>query len=81
MEFLKMEAKQIIEESIIINKLHSIPCKFKKYPGNTYHLYQDKNNQYYLSKLTPVEWSNNPPDKFVNSFYYDYDKSFTLFSA
>ena len=77
MEFLKLEAKNIIENSIIIDKLHNIPCKFKKYPGNIYHLYKN-NEEYYLSKLSLSDWNNKPPHKYINSFLYDYDKSLCI---
>lgn len=73
---LKLEAEEIINEAVLNENLHNVECRFKKISGHTYHLYQKENNDKYFSMLSPNEWK--PKDKFINSYFYDYDKTFVL---
>ena len=73
---LKQEAQQIIDEALLNENLHNVDCRFKKISGKTYHLYQKENGHKYFSMLSPNEW--NTKDSFINSYYYDYDKTFNI---
>lgn len=64
--FIKNEINQVLEEANLNNILNNIETKFKKYPGNTYHLY-NKVSQKYLSLLSPYENINNK-DEYLGSF-------------
>lgn len=77
-QLLKMQIQEVIGEGILNNNLHDVECRFKKVSGNTYHLYQKKNNKYIFSIISPSDWNNNPPYKYVASYLYDHDKCFRL---
>ena len=57
---------QVLEEANLNNILNNIDTRFKKYPGNTYHLYK-KESRKYLSLLSPYENTNNK-DEYLGSF-------------
>ena len=75
MEFLGKQAKLIIEQAEVSNKLHDAKCNFIKTPGKTYHFYI-KNNELLCSLISPEEWGN-PPFEFYGSFSLGYDGEFT----
>ena len=61
-----------------IDDLHSIDCAFEKVSGNTYHVYE-KDSKKYLSMLSPDDWNGSVPlfvGIYIESVYYDYDKTF-----
>lgn len=76
MQKLKEEAFEIVKESQTQHMLQNVECKCKKISGNMYHLYSDTNGKNYLSMIAPTEWNNDFKHTYVNSFYYDYDKTF-----
>ena len=76
MEQLKKEAMEILEESHLQHELQNITCKCKKISGTTYHLYNDEKGKQYFSLVSPEEWNGKNKHTFVNSFYYDFDKTF-----
>lgn len=71
-EILKHQIKETISDGLINTNLHNVECRFKKVCGNTYHLYK-KNNKYFFSQLSFVDWLGNPPNEYIASFLYDYD--------
>ena len=73
---LKLKAQSIINDAVLNDNLHEIKCNFKKVTGNTYHLYLDKNDEYYFSLLSPKDWGGSPPHRYVKSYFFDYDKTF-----
>ncbi len=73
---LKQQANMIINEALVNEDLHNISCKFKKISGKTYHLYQKEDGDKYFSMISPTEWTSK--DLFLNSYFYDYDKTFVL---
>lgn len=76
MHELKIKAQTIINDGVLNSNLHEVTCNCEKISGNTYHLYINNDNEYYFSLLSPKEWGNNPPHKYVKSYYFDYDKTF-----
>ena len=61
-----------------IDDLHSIDCAFEKVAGNIYHVYE-KDSKKYLSMLSPDDWNGSVPHfvgLYIESVYYDYDKTF-----
>ena len=76
-ELLKEQIKDVINEGVLNQNLHEVKCNFQKKSGQTYYLYK-KNETYYFSLLSPEDWNDNPPNTFINSYYYDYDKSFQM---
>ena len=78
--FLKSQIDSVIQEGILNNNLHEVPCRFKKISGNYYYLYQKDNLEYYFSMLSPYDWNNNPPHTFIAKFLYDFDKCFRIIS-
>ena len=66
LNYIKSEINQVLEEANLNNILNNIDTRFKKYPGNTYHLYK-KESRKYLSLLSPYENTNNK-DEYLGSF-------------
>ena len=76
-ELLKEQIKDVINEGVLNQNLHEVKCNFQKKSGQTYYLYK-KNETYYFSLLSPEDWNDDPPNIFINAYYYDYDKSFQM---
>lgn len=74
---LQQEARTILEETQRDQQLHHAECNFKRIPGNTYHLYEKNNGRQYFSMLSPDDWHNTPPHRFVGSFHLENDMSWT----
>lgn len=70
---LKMDALNIINDSIKQNELQNLKTNFKLVSGKNYYLYEN-NEKKYFSMIGPNEWKNN--DRFISKFFYDYDKQF-----
>ena len=79
-EFLKNQAKNIILEAERDMTLHRASCTFEKRVGHTYHLYEKQEGNLYFSLLSPADWKNNPPHRFVGSFRLENDMSWTELS-
>ena len=77
MQQLKQQAYSIIKDAEQQNDLHNIKKTFKLVSGTNYYLYQKNNKEKYFSLISPLEWKSNK-DKFINKYYYDYDKQFIL---
>tara|TARA_B100000524_G_scaffold342961_1_gene238552 strand:- start:477 stop:854 length:378 start_codon:yes stop_codon:yes gene_type:complete len=71
---LKNEANNILLNHEMNNELKKIKCTFKKVPGNYYYVYEKNNNQF-LSLISPEEW-HVPPEKFICKVFFDYDYNF-----
>ena len=76
MQRLQEEAEEILEDSMLQQTLQNVECKCKKISGTTYHLYNDEKGKQYFSLVSPEEWNGKNKHTFVNSFYYDFDKTF-----
>lgn len=76
MMLLKNEAKSILENHQMNLDFSNIKCHFKKVPGNYYYVYE-KNNEKFLSLLSPNEW-NVCPGTFVTKVLYDFDHHFYI---
>lgn len=75
--FLKKQAKTIIEEAEINLMLHKASCSFEKRVGHTYHLYERQDGTVYFSMISPEEWNNNPPHVFRGSYRLESDMSWS----
>lgn len=73
MNDLKLEAIELLNDSLNQKELHSLNTPFKLVCGQTYYLYNKENTQYF-SLIGPTEWNN--PDMFVGEYLYDYDHKF-----
>ncbi|XP_055378917.1 uncharacterized protein C1orf50 homolog [Condylostylus longicornis] len=76
---LQMQAKTILTEMDQNNELNHVPCNFIKKPGQIYHLYEKSSGIKYFSLLSPEDWNGSCKDKFVNSFRYENDLTWTPF--
>ena len=72
--FLKLEAINIINEYNLNNEVNNIHCNFKKIPGNYYYIYSNNNNTKFISLIAPDEWYNK--SNFLMKVYMDYDNNF-----
>ena len=74
MQNIKNEIEEVIRESVETENLEKIKCNFKKIPGKNYYLYQNPDEEFFFSMLSPKEW--NSKNNFINEFFYDYDHTF-----
>ncbi|KAF7264338.1 hypothetical protein GWI33_000306 [Rhynchophorus ferrugineus] len=77
MKYLQNSLQSVIGKFKQNNELHKAACNFVKKPGNTYHLYERSTGQRYFSMLSPLDWNDNPPHKFLGSWYLEADQSWT----
>jgi hypothetical protein len=75
--YLKQQAKKIIEEANLNMELHRATCTFEKRAGHTYHLYKREGEVLYFSLLSPEDWRGVPPHEFVGSFKLESDMTWT----
>lgn len=76
---LQEEAKRIVDEANENIELHKVSCNFEKRPGETIHLYEKEgSNSLYFSRLSPGDWSGNPPNRYLGSYIMEYDRSFKM---
>ena len=74
MENIKREIEEVVKESVEVEKLEKIKCNFKKIPGKNYYLYQNPDEEFFFSMLSPKEW--NSKNNFIDEYFYDYDHTF-----
>lgn len=73
-DFLKLEAQNILQNHDLNNDLSCLKYNFRKVPGTYYYVYENENNEKILSLIGPHEWSNY--FKFITKVWYDYDYQF-----
>ena len=74
LENIKREIEEVVKESVEVEKLEKIKCNFKKIPGKNYYLYQNPDEEFFFSMLSPKEW--NSKNNFIDEYFYDYDHTF-----
>lgn len=74
LENIKREIEEVVKESVETENLEKIKCNFKKIPGKNYYLYQNPDEEYFFSMLSPKEW--NSKNNFIDEYFYDYDHTF-----
>ena len=72
-EYLKNKARDIITTAERDMQLNRVSCSFEKRAGHTYHLYERGEEDLYFSMLSPEEWGGNPPHRFIGSYKYEAD--------
>eukprot|EP00731_Ephydatia_muelleri_P015292 Em0008g1012a len=75
--YLQQQAKTILEDAKRDAQLHHAACNFNKVPGHVYHLYERDDATTYFSMLSPKEWNNSCPHKFLGSYHLEHDWSWT----
>lgn len=73
-EFLKLEAENILKNHDLNNDLTCLKYNFRKVPGTYYYVYLNNNDEKILSLIGPDEW--NSYKQFITKVYYDYDYQF-----
>ena len=76
-DILLTQAQDILETAKRDTQLHHAACNFNKVPGTTYHLYERSDGTAYFSMLSPSDWGNSCPHKFLGSYRLEYDHSWT----
>lgn len=78
---LQAQAVSILEDAKVDMHLSHAKCNFIRKPGTIYHLYKRKDldgfDETFFSMLSPLEWGNNPPDEYLNSYRLEHDMSWT----
>ncbi len=62
-ELLARQAQQIIRRKEVSMKFYEAKLNFKPLIGHEYHLYQNHDNSYLLSMVSPKEWGSSGPFK------------------
>lgn len=74
---LQQEARETMEAAQRDAELHRATCRFRKRPGQTYHLYEDPQRGLYFSMLSPEEWRGRPPHPHRGSYRLEADMRWT----
>ena len=74
---LQGQARELLEQARRDQELHRVPCRFRRTPGNVYHLYRRPDGSRYFSMLDPAEWSAGSPDSHEGSWRLEADMSWT----
>jgi len=77
MRALRAQAEQLLRKAKKDAELHRAEARFVRHPGKTYHLYEREAEQRYWSLLSPHDWGDAPPHRFVGSFRLELDQSWT----
>jgi hypothetical protein len=76
MRALQQRARAIMEQaSRDIDLIHA-ECRFRRVPGQVYHLYERADGQRYFSMISPDEYGR-PTADFIGSFRFEHDQSWT----
>lgn len=74
LERIKKQIEQLVEEAQDIHhridvseKIYEAECNFKPLIGRTYYLYQNKNNKWILSMISPDEWGKKLPYEYLET--------------
>lgn len=59
LNLLTLEYNKILEDWKTNQRLWSAKLRMEPKPGEIYHLYVDKNNEEFLSIISPEEWGKN----------------------
>lgn len=73
---LQKEAESIIDQASVDAELHAIKCNFEKQIEQPYHLYIKEDGKKYFSFVSPAEWGNQPPHKYLGTYIMKGDRSF-----
>jgi hypothetical protein len=73
---LQEQAREIIQTAHSDMELHKVKCSFQKTPGEIIHLYEKEDKTQYFSLLSPTDWNNSPPHKYISSYRMKLDRSF-----
>ena len=67
---IKSQYEQLLQEYIDNEVIYSSNFNFEPITGEIYHLYKGKNNQLFLSMISPNEWNK----EYMGSYYMDTNK-------
>jgi hypothetical protein len=74
---LQQQAAATLERARRDALLHRAECRFKKRPGQIYHLYLAADGRPYFSLLSPEDWRGQPPHPFEGSYRLELDMRWT----
>lgn len=74
---LQAEARKVLDEARRNQEIHRATCRFRRTPGQVYHLYARDDGELELSMLAPADWDGRPPHRFVGSFRLEADMTWT----
>ncbi|XP_066547063.1 uncharacterized protein C1orf50 homolog isoform X1 [Amia ocellicauda] len=75
--YLQEQARKVLEDAKKDADLHHAACNVVKKPGNMYYLYVRESGQRYFSILSPKDWGDSCPHKFLGAYKLQYDMSWT----
>lgn len=77
MRALRQQAEQVLAQARADAELHRAEARFVRHAGQIYHLYERSDGQRYWSLLSPRDWADAPPHRFVGSYRLEADQSWT----
>jgi hypothetical protein len=76
MRALQQRAREIVEQASRDLDLLHVDCRFRRVPGQVYHLYERSDGHRYFSMLAPDDFGYNTTT-FLGSFRFEHDQSWT----
>ena len=70
---LQEQARRILEEAEESRRLHRVECRLRKVVGKTYHLYEREDGSRYFSLLSPRDWYDKPPHRYLGGYVLQED--------
>jgi hypothetical protein len=77
MRALRAQAELVLQKASDDAALHRAEARFVRHPGKTYHLYERAEQQRYWSLLSPHDWGEAPPHRYLGSYRLELDQSWT----
>jgi len=79
MRALRAQAENVLREAERDLRLNAARCNFRRKPGQTYHLYRDRDGELHFSMLSPSDWGTRmvPGSSFEGSYRLEADQSWT----
>ena len=74
---LQQQAAETLERAQRDALLHRAECRFKKRPGEVYHLYRAASGRACFSLLSPADWRGASPHPFEGSYRLGLDMRWT----
>lgn len=77
-KFIKRELEDVLINCNLNNFLNSVKMSSKKYVNNIYHLYKNKDKEYYLSIISPEEFNYKNKNQYFGSYKLENDFTWSI---
>jgi hypothetical protein len=77
MRALQQQAREVMDQASRDIDLIHVECRFRRVAGRVYHLYERPGGHRYFSMLSPDEYGPGGTTRFLGSFRFEHDQSWT----